>query len=481
LTGIGLWMWRITGKMKRRTFLGTTLAACTSPAFGRVFKTENQAGRRELVARRSTEPLVGMPYPPTPVWAFNGHVPGPEIRLRHGETLSLAIVNELDEPTSVHWHGVRVPWRLDGVAGLTQPPILSGEHFNVDFVPPDAGTYWYHAHANTPEQVGRGLYGPLIIEEAEPLAVDRELVWLLDDWRLAPDASIVEGFDDRHDASHGGRIGNTITLNGRLRPPIRVRSGERVRLRLVNAANARQFALDFGDLPLQVVAIDGQPVRPYAPDGLVSLPSAGRVDLVVDLLAPPSTTLEVTDHYYNEPTVVGALALDAQAPMRNSPPDTPFDLGASALPEPALGDAIEVDIVMQGGAMGGLREATLDGERRSMRDLAAAGRFWALNELVASGYDTAPLIKVARGRTVMLRFQNDTAFVHPMHLHGHHVKLLSLNGRPPTRTVWHDSVPVAPDQVVEVAFVADNPGRWLLHCHVLEHHMAGMGAIVQVA
>jgi len=469
--------------MRRRAFLGATLAAFAPRPFGHAFAASDAAdggGRLELVARPSTEPLVGMPYLPTPVWAFGGGVPGPEIRLRLGESLPLAVVNALEVPTSVHWHAVRVPWRMDGVAGLTQPPILPGEHFDVDFVPPDAGTYWYHAHANTPEQVGRGLYGPLIVEEEAPIAVDRELVWLLDDWRLAPDASIVDGFDNRHDASHGGRIGNTITLNGRLRPPIRVRSGERLRLRLVNAANARQFALDFGDLPVQIIAVDGQPVRPHAPDGPVSLPSAGRVDLVVDLIAPPSATLEVIDRYYREPSVVGALALDAKSALRDEPPDTPFDLGTPSLLEPDLDNALELDVVMQGGAMGGLRVAVLDGERRGMRERAAAGRFWALNELVAIGYDTPPLLEVARGRTVRLRLRNDTAFVHPMHLHGHHVKLLSVDDRPPARAVWHDSLPVAPDQAVEVAFVADNPCRWLFHCHVLEHHMAGMGTIVTV-
>ena len=350
---------------------------------------------RELIARPDTEPLVGMPYPYTPVWTFGGTVPGTELRLRRGERLSLAVVNGLPEPTSVHWHGVRAPWAMDGVAGLTQEAIPTGGRFDVDFVPPDAGTYWYHAHANTPEQVGRGLYGPLIVEEARPIAVDRELVWMLDDWRLAPDASIVAGFENRHDGSHGGRIGNTVTLNGRLRPPVRVRAGERLRLRLINAANARQFALDFGDLAVRVIAVDGQPLRPHAADGPIPLPSAGRVDLVVDLPVTPSATFDVVDRAYREPVVVGALALDAQAPLRERPPETPIDLGAPTLPEPDLADAIVRDVVMQGGAMGGLARAKLDGRWTGMRELAAAGRFWALNELVASGYHAPPLIDVS--------------------------------------------------------------------------------------
>ena len=470
--------------MHRRTFLlgGSAFAlgaALARPALAATTAPASPA-RRELVARPGTEPLVGMPYQPTPVWAFDGGVPGPALRVRRGEPLSLRLVNALEQPTSVHWHGVRVPWGMDGVAGLTQAPVAPGEHFDIDFVPPDAGTYWYHAHANTPEQVGRGLYGPLVVEEESPIAVDRELLWMLDDWRLAPDATIVEDFRRGHDLSHGGRLGNTVTVNGRLRPPVRVRSGERVRLRLVNAANARQFALTFGKLPVRVIAIDGQPVRPHVPTGPVALPSAGRVDLVVDLLAAPSTTIDVVDTYYGDPIVVGSLALDAGAPRRAETPDTPIDLGRPSLPEPILARALEHEIRMSGGAMGGMRGARVKGEWQDARALVRAGHFWALNELVGTGYDVEPLVEVERGRTVKLTLVNDTAFVHPMHLHGHHMKLLSVNGRRPAGTIWHDSVSVAPRERIEVAFVADNPGTWLFHCHVLEHHAAGMGALVRV-
>ena len=481
--------------MRRRTFVRHTFAlggALALPSLAPQVRSAepapgsrspagpDRAARRELVARPATEPLVGMPWPHTPVLGFDGTVPGPELRVPAGEPLSLRIVNGLDQPTSVHWHGVRAPWSMDGVAGLTQAPIPPGDHFDVDFTPPDAGTYWYHAHANTPEQVGRGLHGTLIVEEAAPIAVDRELVWTLDDWRLTPEATIVEGFANGHDLSHAGRIGNTVTLNGRREPPVRVRAGERVRLRLINAANARQFALDFGELAPRIVAIDGQPVAPHAPDGLVTLASAGRVDLVVDLPPRPSARFDVIDRAYREPVTVGWLATDRTAPLRNAPPQTPIDLGAPTLPEPDLGSAIELEVRMDGGAMRGLPRARLGGEWLDGRALARRGKFWALNELVSTGYDAPPLLEVERGRTVRLALVNDTAFVHPMHLHGHHVKLLSRGGRAPARTTWHDSVSVAPDERVEVAFVADNPARWLFHCHVLEHHLAGLGALVHV-
>ena len=136
---------------------------------------------------------------------------------------------------------------MDGVPHLTQPPIAPGETFVYEFDVPDAGTYWYHPHERSFEQVGRGLYGPLIVEEREPIQVDRDVTWVLDDWRLLPDAQISDDFGNFMDASHNGRVGNTVTVNGRILETFPVRAGERLRLRLINAANARIFALEFQD------------------------------------------------------------------------------------------------------------------------------------------------------------------------------------------------------------------------------------------
>src|SRR5229473_3967609 len=189
--------------------------------------------------------LVGPRYPDTDVWSYNASVPGPEIRVRQGERLRIQVENQLTQATTVHWHGVRVPNAMDGVPFLTQNPIAPGEKFVYEFDVPDAGTYWYHPHHHSSEQVGRGLSGALIVDESEPVPVDRDLVWVLGDWRLARDASIVDDFGNRMEATMAGRIGNTVTINGRVPESIRVRSGERLRLRLINAAPARIFGLEF--------------------------------------------------------------------------------------------------------------------------------------------------------------------------------------------------------------------------------------------
>ena len=173
---------------------------------------------------------------------------------------------------------------MDGVPFLTQDPIPVAGEFLYEFDALDAGTFWYHPHQRSSEQVGRGLYGPLIVEEADPIRVDRDLTWMLDDWRMTRDGQIAGDFGSRHDAMHGGRIGNSVTINGQMPERIAVRSGERIRLRLINTANARIFGLDFGALEPVVVALDGQPVTPHVPDSnIVVIGPAMRVDLVIDM------------------------------------------------------------------------------------------------------------------------------------------------------------------------------------------------------
>src|SRR5207244_10007132 len=140
-----------------------------------------------------------------------------------------------------------------GVRGPNRPPIRPGDSFVYEFTPQDAGTFWYHPHTHTLQQLGRGLAGALIVEEPEPVAVDRDLLWFIQDWRLDDDGRIAPGFGNRMEARMSGRIGNTVTVNGRVPETVSVRAGERLRLRLVNAALARIVGLRFeGHKPVVV-------------------------------------------------------------------------------------------------------------------------------------------------------------------------------------------------------------------------------------
>ncbi len=436
-----------------------------------------------LTAEPTRVSLVGEGYPETEVWAFNGRVPGPVIRAVQGTRLSVEVTNQLTEPTTVHWHGLRVPVGMDGVPFLSQPPIEPDESFTYEFDLLDAGTYWYHPHLNSSEQVGRGLYGALIIEEAAPPEVDRELVWVLDDWRLDRDAAI-QPFGNMHDASHNGRIGNSATINGEILDEQTVQAGERVRLRLINAANARTFGLEFRGLDPWVMAFDGQPIEPHQlGDTPVTLGPGMRADLIIDVVGQPGSGHQVVDGHYgpNNAYELIRFAVQDLPPIREGEAVPLAALSPNPIGEPDLATAERHRLVFEGGAMGGMASAMMGGKMMGIRELAQAGKLWAINgQIPEDVYQDPPLLKAAKGSTQIVELVNRTAFEHPIHLHGHIFRVLSRNGQDEPYRPFRDTVLLGVDETVEIAFVADNPGKWMFHCHVLEHQGAGMMGVIEV-
>jgi FtsP/CotA-like multicopper oxidase with cupredoxin domain len=419
--------------------------------------------------------MVGDEYPATEVWAYSGTVPGPVLRLRQGTPFHTAVENRLTENTTVHWHGIRLPNAMDGVPGLTQKSISPGERFDYSFTPPDAGTFWYHSHDDSLVQMGRGLAGALIVEEAEPPAVDRELLWTIQDWRLTNDAQIAPDFNNRMEMAMDGRVGNTVTIKGRVSETVPVRAGERIRLRLINAAIARIMALRFeGHRPV-IVALDGQPCEPHEPaDGRVLLGPAMRADVMLDMQGEPGRSYRVVDDFYDRLTyTLVHLSYDQAPPLRQHPSDARLRLRPNPLPRPDLGNAVVQEVRMQGGMMGGMGMMGMGGDAA-----------WAINGQSMTGdgnADMPPMLVIARGRSCFLDFNNETAWWHPMHLHGHSFNVISRNGAAVPHDEWGDTVLVRPREQVRVAFVADNPGDWMLHCHVMEHQVGGLMTTIRVS
>ncbi|WP_323133131.1 multicopper oxidase family protein, partial [Aurantimonas coralicida] len=343
--------------------------------------------------------------------------------MRAGERLAVDVENGLDQPTSVHWHGIRIDNAMDGVPGLTQAAIAPGEQFPYDFVAPDPGTYWYHSHNRSWEQNARGLHGALIVDEPEPWrGADRDLVLVLDDWRLAQDGSIADGFGQMMEWAHGGRIGNTPTVNGRLGSKIAVRPNERVRVRLINAANARIMEIAFADLPVHLLALDGMPTTIEALSGTIQLAPAQRADLLVDFAGADGDTIPLSLQTRDGPFEMATFALQGE-PVRSryaDPVGLPLS-GPAALPE--LPNAFRTELVMEGGAMGSMQGATHQGRWMDMRELVSKSRVWSFNG-VAGDMDE-PLATVARGRPIVFTLRNATRWPHAMHVHGHHFRVVS--------------------------------------------------------
>src|ERR671936_1253153 len=185
---------------------------------------------------------------------FNGQVPGPTIEAEVGDTLVGELTNELSEPTTIHWHGLRVPADMDGTEAV-QRAVEPGESFEYRFVVPDAGTYWYHSHVNETEQLERGLYGALVVRGPGEPALDGEQVLLLDDLKLGEDGDVAP-FGD-HDELHEGREGDVLLVNGREQPELEIAVGQIERWRIVNAANTRFVRLSIGGRPFSILGTDG--------------------------------------------------------------------------------------------------------------------------------------------------------------------------------------------------------------------------------
>ncbi len=356
---------------------------------------------------------------------YEGTVPGPILRAKQGEELALRLLNDLAEPTSLHWHGVRLPNAMDGVPDMTQPPLEPGGSFDYRFSPPDAGTFWYHAHAS--EQVDRGLYGALIIEEPEPVEVDRDIALLL-----------------------GPHPSERILVNGAVRPDIPVSPGERLRLRLINATSARGFALKVEGHAPWIMAIDGQPAEPFlAREGRVGLAPGSRVDLFLDATASAGATAPLLTGQRDEHTIARLIyQAGGRAPPR--PRSQPPPLPSNPLPARIdLKNALRVDMTV-GDARAG----------------ATAGRMMT--------WSSTPIFSVKRGRPVSLALRNPSAHPHVMHLHGHHFRLLDRldDGWKP---YWLDTLVVG-ELVERIAFVADNPGKWLIECRMLDRAGSGTAA-----
>jgi FtsP/CotA-like multicopper oxidase with cupredoxin domain len=352
---------------------------------------------------------------------FSGAVPGPVIRARRGEEIKVRLVNGLDEPMALHWYGVRVPNPMDGGVPLTGPAVAAGASVDYRFAVPDAGTFWYRAASRS--QQDSGLYGALIVAEPVPPVVDQDHLLI---------------FGRRRSSRDGAQ---ELTLNGVTALDIAVRANERLRLRFVNAS-ATPIDARIENHRVIVMALDGEPAEPFASrDGRIVLAPGNRADVFVDAALAPGSIAPITvAQERGEPAVVRLVYGEMTA--RRTPLSDPAPLAANPLPvRMDFARALRVALPLEGG------NAT-----------ALAGK---------------PLFSAERGRTVVMALDNRDAGAHVVHLHGHHFRLLDRldDGWKP---YWLDTVAVERRQTARIAFLADNPGRWLIEQQAVDGPAAGL-------
>ena len=411
----------------------------------------------ELVAEPSTVTLLDGDG--TEVWAYNGSVPGPPIRATLGDTLRINVRNGLPAATTIHWHGIRVPNDMDGVPDVNQPRIEPGGTFVYEFTPPDAGTYWYHSHTDGSQQLERGLYGSLVIEDPDDgTSYDHDQVWVMDDWRLTEEGQIDPHFDTTADRTQNGRWGDLITVNSSTSSQLTVAPGERVRLRLINASNGRVYAPDFGELEATVIGVDGLTVGRAPALGGLALAPGNRLD--VDIVAPSTPgSYPVSDTFTGTAHPLASIVV-GDPPTASDP--VVFDPPTNAdVPEwdNALDAPIDHDLVL---------------ETHNVGD----EWIWTIN---GTAYPDHQPLRLTEGEFTKIRIVNQTHPLHPMHLHGQFFKVLTRNGQAVNEPYFRDTVLLDRLDEVEIALVPLDVGDWVLHCHIQEHADAGMMTVMEIA
>ena len=365
---------------------------------------------------------------------FNGVSPGPELRVRQGDDVEVQLGNEdVEDGVTIHWHGVDVPNAEDGVAGVTQNAVLPGERYIYRFRAEQVGTFWYHTHQVSSKEVRRGLFGVLVIEpRTGPSGID-----------LAVAVHTFDGIPTLNGDDSAGRR--------------RIAVGTPVRLRLVNT-DSFGHSLTLSGTPFRVLAIDGTELSQPTELKNISLPLAagGRFD--IGFVQPPhSVRLGIE----GSEVALGLSPQHAAAPAEQVPVGE-FDPLAYGSPAPTPFDATTAFD----------RRFVLEVSRKPGFFDGRPGRQWAINGGI---YPDVPVFVVEEGDVVEITITNDTNVVHPMHLHGHHVLVLSRDGVPSTGSPWwSDTLNVRPSESYVVAFRADNPGIWMDHCHNLPHAAEGL-------
>ncbi|MBT9281585.1 MAG: multicopper oxidase family protein [Hydrogenibacillus schlegelii] len=463
--------------------------ATTTVMTGKAFMLTAKASHQELA-----------PGVTLPVWTFNNAVPGPEIRVRQGETIKVTLKNELSEPVSIHWHGYPVPNGMDGVPGITQNAVQPGETFTYEFKADVPGTYWYHSHQDSANQVDKGLYGALIVEAKNAPKPDREYTLLLDEW--ISQAQVNEAHGDMSDMGgmnnmdmsgmdhgnmvmsdsknegvamgHNMNMYDLFTINGKSGPlvePLKVKKGERVRIRLINAGYLTHKIHLHGH-EFQIVATDGQSINHPAviKDQLLAIAPGERYDIEFTANSPGEWYLECHGE------MKGAKGMKALIQYEGSTEKSDQPNESEQLPV--------VDLASYGTQKTGpfTLDQKYDVEYTMNLNTETRGHETVYTINGKTFPNTEPL-NVKEGDLVKVKIVNNSMMDdHPMHLHGHFFQVLSKNGKPLEGSpVFKDTLNVKPGEEYIVAFKADNPGNWMFHCHELHHASAGMVTEVKYA
>ena len=461
----------------RRSLLASG-AAClgaellNNRGYASLLSAPNQANRIHLRAEMRTLEINGKTATLMGLQQANGRQ---GLSFVVNQLFDVLLENQLPVATAIHWHGLHSPNRDDGVPGLTQPVIAPNAGTSYRFPVQPAGTHWMHSHQGLQEAFL--LSAPLIVHDPSEKPDEQEIILFLGDFSFTSPTAIFErlrkpaakpmamGKPDTNDVNYDAYLVNDRTLAD---PEIvRVENHGRVRLRIINGSSGTNFFVNLGDLKGELIATDGMPVAPLS-GSRFPLAIAQRIDVRVQLLLRARF---LSLRFVRAPR--NRLASSSLPPGRQSK-SSPLKMRSPA-------ELLSLDLESRLVAAHPLTSRQAD----CSYDLRLQGNMsryeWPINGIV---FDTAhpsgqkAQVTVKRGQRVVLNFINETGMSHPMHLHGHSFQVVAINGKS-LNGALRDTVLVPPKTKVTVAFDADNPGVWYLHCHILWHLAAGMATLVR--
>ena len=485
----------VTDKSRSTSVLGVSVSQCVVISLVCWAAASGVAGLQAAPAAQPAEPVTDLSLPTVPdlnpdprileinltaevarvevspgrrveAWTYNGTLPGPLIRLTVGDRLIVHFTNRLPSPTTVHWHGLRLPIEMDGVPGASQPEVKPGGTFTYDFVVPDAGLYWYHPHVMSAAQVGFGLYGAFLVDDpSESFKVAEERVLVLSDIDLSEQGRLEDPETGGSTGMAFGREGNTLLVNGRNHPRVSMRSGVTQRWRVVNAAKSRFLDPGVG-IRFTKIGDDGG-LQEYSEelDSLVLAPGE-RADVFYTPTATPGVEYGVHAYLFNRG--FGSVEARQSEDLFNIVmADTP---AVAPQPHPRVTRAIEA--ISQAGAT----QVAIEFGIEQMEDKSF---YYTINGKPLD--DIVPL-KAVVGETQIWKVTNTTPWSHPLHLHGFFFQVLDKDGKPKRPLQWKDTVSVPlKDSVTLVVRFDDRPGSWMYHCHILDHAEGGLMSAVQLS
>ncbi|MCH2096192.1 MAG: multicopper oxidase family protein [Rhodobacteraceae bacterium] len=402
--------------------------------------------------------------------------PPPVIRMRKNVPFNVRVTNKLDDYTTMHWHGLRLANAMDGVPYLTQIPLGQGDSYDYELVSPDAGTFWYHPHCMTMDQMALGLTGILIVEEDSDPGFDAELPLNLRDFRLDGKGAWIDLWTARG-AARGGTLGTFMTTNWTIEPTYHAPAGGLVRLRVAATDPTRVYKLYLPEADAKIIALDGHPLptlvdMPTRTENALVLGPGQRADIAV--LVPKGDGKRVTlfTDAPGPPRILAHLVSRGQS-LHRSIADVSL-LPPNPVKEPNLAEARREEFVFGWSPEGDFPNNGVCG--------SLPYTFWSINRTPWAGdaaQGVGPLATFNLNDSVVLRLRNESPNDHPIHLHGLAFRPIRSNKRelPP---YWTDTVLLQREETVDIAFVADNPGDWAFHCHVIEHQKTGLAGFVRV-